>query len=187
MANAFDSVRDGEPRDLVAGDLWTWTRDDLAADYPPASYTLKYEAVQRAATPATISITAIASGGSFLVEESATGTHTPGDYDWAALIERQSDGARLRVDSGLWTVHANPTAGVDPRSYQERLLAAVEAVLEGKAAKDVASYSIEGRSLTKIPIPELLELRNRLRREVAAEARRQAGGGKLKAHKVSFF
>ena len=46
MGNLFDSNNypQTEPSTLVAGDRWAWKRTDLGSDYPPASYTLAYEA-----------------------------------------------------------------------------------------------------------------------------------------------
>ena len=42
-------------------------------------------------------------------------------------------------------------------------------MLTGRADGDVASYSIEGRSLQKIPVLELMTWRDRYRAEVAKE------------------
>ena len=44
-------------------------------------------------------------------------------------------------------------------SESRRILAKIEAVLSGKVDKDVQQYAINGRMLTKIPIPELLKLK----------------------------
>lgn len=46
---------------------------------------------------------------------------------------------------------------------------AIESVLEGRASSDVESYSIAGRSITKIPISELLTLRAKYKAEVEAQ------------------
>lgn len=189
MSNKFDNPGDGEPREITAGDLWAWRRDDLAADYPPADYTLKYFGVSRAASPITFDLVAQASQGGYLVSvpSATTAAIAAGEYDWTAVIVRNADNARVEVDEGRWTIEADPIAGADPRSYQERLLDAIEAVLEGKVTKDVSSYSIEGRQLVKIPIPELMEIRDKMRRELAAEERRRSGAGRLKTHPVNFL
>ncbi len=54
-------------------------------------------------------------------------------------------------------------------THARRMLNAIEAALEGRASKDTESYTIEGRSLSRTPIPDLLRLRAIYRREVAAE------------------
>ena len=46
------------------------------------------------------------------------------------------------------------------------MLGKIQSILEGKADADVASYSIAGRSLTKLGIDELLQWRDYYRREV---------------------
>ena len=188
MANKFDEVPGVEPRDLISSDLWTWTRDDLAADYPPADYTLRYNILGVSASPTTFTFDAAESGGSFLVELSSatTASYAPGEYNWYAHIIRKSDSARITVGEGQWTVADNPFDGTDPRPYPVRLLAAIEGVIEGKLTKDVASYTIEGRSLVKIPLPELISLRDKLRGEVAAIERRKNKRGVFRTHPVEF-
>lgn len=79
--------------------------------------------------------------------------------------------SRVLIETGQVTVKPDPSAivtGTDTRLYQERLIAAIESVLEGKITKDASSYSIAGRSITKIPIQELLDTRDKLKRELSA-------------------
>jgi hypothetical protein len=49
----------------------------------------------------------------------------------------------------------------------------IESILLGRADADVASYSINGRSLTKIAPNELREWRDYYRAEVAQDKRRE--------------
>lgn len=51
-------------------------------------------------------------------------------------------------------------------SFQERMLAAIEARLEGRISSDHQRYTVDGRSLDRIPILELQALRDKYRREV---------------------
>ena len=67
-------------------------------------------------------------------------------------------------------------------SHASRMLAAIESVLEGKVTSDVASYSIAGRSITKIPIAELIELREKYRKEYENEV--LAWQGKKKPKRI---
>jgi hypothetical protein len=66
----------------------------------------------------------------------------------------------------------------DPFCAVDRLK--IESILEGRTDGDVAAYSINGRSLTKLAIPDLLMWWDRYRaeylREVRAE-RRDNGQG----------
>jgi hypothetical protein len=47
----------------------------------------------------------------------------------------------------------------------------IEALLSGRADKDVNSYSIQGRSISKMGISELLQWRDYYRKEVVKEQR----------------
>jgi hypothetical protein len=81
---------------------------------------------------------------------------------------------RLTLDSGTFEVVANRDAATtDPRSHPRIMVEKIEAVLEGRAGGDVASYSINGRSLTNIAIPELMEWRDRYRAEYLREVRKE--------------
>lgn len=174
MPNEFDSANYStiEPATLVVGDRVAWKRTDLGADYPPASYTLKYSARKDGAGATEIEITATASGSTYLIEVSKTTTLTwiPGRYHWQAYIVRNSDSERVTVGSGTFDVKPNRDLSTDdPRSHARKVVEAIEAVIEGRATKDQMSYSIAGRTLEKTPIPELLTLRDRYRAEVQSE------------------
>jgi len=54
-------------------------------------------------------------------------------------------------------------------SHAKTMLDAIEAVLEGRIDSDVESYSIAGRQITKIPITELLTIREKYKAEVKKE------------------
>lgn len=171
MANLFDSAnaRQGEPFDIVAGDFIQWKRDDLLSDYPSDSYTLSYSARLQGSPEEEIEITA---GSNHLVQVSKTVTaaYIPGVYNWQAYITRDSDSERVMVSSGIWTVAANrDTNSADPRSHSEIMLAKIESIMEGRADSDVDSYSIAGRSLSKLKPKELMDWRNYYRSEVQKE------------------
>jgi len=53
--------------------------------------------------------------------------------------------------------------------HARNMLNAIEAVLEGRITADVESYSIAGRSITKIPVSELLVLRSKYKAEVQSQ------------------
>jgi len=178
MANLFDTDNaiETEPETIIAADRLIWKRTDLHADYANSSYTLKYSARLEGTGSTEIEITASASGDDYLVEiaSATTASYTAGVYHWQAYITRDSDSQRLTVDTGTWEVVANRDAATtDPRSHARIMVEKIESVLEGRAAADVNSYSINGRSLTKIPIPELLQFRASYRAEYVREVRRE--------------
>lgn len=159
----------GEPAQVVAGDTWTWKRADLSVDYPPASYVLSYALKREGATGAPTIITATESGDDYqvTVAASVSVTYAAGVWRWEAYATRQSDGARVRVSYGQLIVKPNLAAATtDPREHAQRMLDAIEALLEGRATKDVNSMSIKDRSLTKMTVQELREWRDYYRAEV---------------------
>ena len=178
MANLFDTgnVPTTEPATIVAGDLLQWKRTDLGTDYANGSYTLSYKARLEGTGSTVITITASASGDDYLVSvgQSTTASYTAGDYRWQAHITRNSDSERLTIDSGTFEVVANRSASTaDPRSHPKIMLDKIESILEGRADGDVAAYSINGRSLTKLDITDLLMWRDRYRADYLREVRRE--------------
>lgn len=170
MADLFE-VPTAEPTRLVAGDLWTWARDDLAASYDPALHALSYTLAPETGGPA-LAITADAAAGRFLVEvaPATTATVAPGDKVLAGFLTRTADGRRVTLATLRVRVEPDPaTSTADRRSEARRILDAINARLEGRATKDVDSYTIEGRSLARTPLPDLLRLRRLYEATVARE------------------
>jgi hypothetical protein len=64
--------------------------------------------------------------------------------------------------------------GADPRTHAEIMLDKIESLLQGRADKDVSSYSIQGRSIAKMSIVDLLQWRDYYRKEVLKERRDNA-------------
>ena len=160
-----------EPSELRAGLTWAWRREDLASDYPATTWTLKYWCKKTGSTGANFSITATADGSNFAVSVSAstTATYTAGDYTWVAVVTSGTEA--YEVDRGTFTLlpRYDQAANLDDRSHARTVLDAIEAVIEGRAAKDQQEYAIGGRMLKLTPIADLLVLRNRYKAEVEAE------------------
>ena len=178
MANLFDAVNiaETEPAKIISGDLIQWKRTDLGTDYANGSYTLKYSARLEGTGSTEIQITASASGDDYLISvgQSTTASYTVGIYRWQMYITRNSDSERLTLDTGTFEVVANRDAATtDPRSHARIMVEKIESLLEGRADADVASYSIAGRSLTKLSIDELMTWRDRYKAEYLRELRRE--------------
>ena len=178
MANLFDTdnVPTTEPATIVVGDLLQWKRTDLGTDYANGSFTLSYKARLEGTGSTVITITAAASDDDYLVSvgASTTASYTAGDYRWQSYITRDSDSERLTIDSGTFEVVANKAAATDdPRSHAKIMLDKIESILEGRTDGDVAAYSINGRSLTKLAIPDLMMWRDRYRAEGLRELHRE--------------
>ncbi|MEN9417396.1 MAG: hypothetical protein RI988_1016 [Pseudomonadota bacterium] len=155
-----------EPTTVNAGDTLSWRR--TLDDYPAsAGWVLGYVLINGAAK---ISFSSSASGDDHLVNvPAATSTNwTAGSYDWRARVTK---GAEVyTVAEGRITVRPSFAAATqDARSHARKTLEAIEAVIEGRASSEVTYYMIGGRQLRYIPVPELMQLRDRYRAEVARE------------------
>ena len=164
------------PTSIVAGDsvsfLWS------GAEHPAPTWSSSWRLV---GTGVALDFVEVAEGSSHRVTATAAAT--------AALTVPSARGVPCTlfgsVTSGLArrTVHSaaclllpNPaTVTGDQRGHAASTLAAINAMLEGKASKDQKSYRIGDRELERIPIPELLALRDYYQ----AEARREANAALL--------
>lgn len=171
MSNLFDATKapEGEPLQIVAGDFVQWKVSNLVDDYPTDSYTLIYTARISGARDE-FQITATGETSHYLITASATSGYTPGNYDWQQEIVRNSDSARIVLKRGTWKVLADlDNAGTDLRSHAALMVSKIESILVGKADSDVSSYSIAGRSLSKMSFQELIEARDYYRAEYQKE------------------
>lgn len=171
MANAFDPTQapEGEPSEIVVGDYIQWKRNDLAGDYPNDEYTAIYIARITGGGNTEINLTGTAYNGGFLfsVDSATSASFVAGYYHWQLEIVKDSTGDRVVVDRGAFTAIVDlDVGGADPRTHAEIMLTKIESLLEGKADSDVSSYSIAGRSLTKLTPEELITWRNYYRSEV---------------------
>lgn len=157
-------------QDLVAGDtlnFLTSTPGYSASD----GWVLKYRLVPRGAG-AEIAITAAAEGADHRVQVAAatSATWAAGPYGWTAWVELT--GQSYTVGAGQITIRPDLrtlAAGADTRSAAEQGLAAITALILGKATTGQLSYSIAGRQLQSYSLAELLRLEVKYKREVDAE------------------
>lgn len=175
MVNLFDqnNALTTEPTSVVIGTLVQWKRADLSDVYAPASYDLIYNIRLKNGAGVDKSVTATtAADGSFLTSltSNITTTMVAGDYVWQAFISRKSDSAKVAVGTGELQLLSNlDQNGADNRSHAQIMVAKIQSLLEGKADKDVSSYSIQGRSLSKMTVNDLMMWRDYYRKEVAKE------------------
>jgi hypothetical protein len=166
-------VPEKEPLQVAAGDTWTWKR--ILSDFLPSdNWLLSYALVKDGNL---IQISASDDNDSHLVEvsPSMTAVYNPGDYRWNAYVTNSVTSERYKIDSGVIKVLTNLAAqstGYDGRSHAKKVLDALEAVILNKASKDQLSYSIGGRSISRLSPAELFEWRDKYRAEFNAEERR---------------
>lgn len=181
------SIPATEPEKAIAGDTWQWTRS--LADYPASTWSLAYHFANASHR---FAVTTSADGDGFAVTVAAATTAAimPGTYDGRAYATAGTQ--RFEVWRGQLVVEqdfAKAGAGYDGRSHARKALDAIEAVIEGRATKDQESYSIEGRSLSRTPLADLMAFRNQYRAEVHREEnaeRVRRGLGSRSTIKVRF-
>jgi hypothetical protein len=177
MANLFDAANapEGEPTTIVVGDFIQWKRSDLVQDYPVATHSAEYVARITGGGASEIKLAANESDPTFYLftVDSITSTdYVPGYYHWQLEITETASGNRIVVDTGTFTALADlDVNNTDPRTHAEIMVDKIEALLEGRADKDVSSYSIAGRSITKMSVQELIDWRDYYRREAKKEKR----------------
>ena len=178
MANLFDAAKSPitEPLEIVVGDYIQWRRTAIGTDYPNDLYTATYIARITGGGANEITITGSAYNDDYLftVSSATSAAFTAGHYHWQLEILRNSDSNRIVVDRGDFTAIVDlDVNNSDPRSHAEIMLDKLETVLQGRADADVLSYSIAGRSLTKMSPEELVTWRDYYKREVVIERRKE--------------
>lgn len=179
MANLFDEANapEGEPLVIVVGDFLQWKKTQLASDYPPATHSAEYVARITAGGASEIKLAAVERDTYYLftVPTATSEAFNPGFYHWQLEITETASGNRIVVERGEFEAVVDlDVNGTDPRSHAEIMLDKIESLLEGRADGDMSSYSIAGRSITKMTPEELLAWRDYYRREVAIYRRRNA-------------
>lgn len=176
MANQFDPANSPsvEPERIVVGDFIQWRRVDLGTDYPNDAYTATYVARITGGGSSEIQIAGTAYNSDYLfsASSSVSANFTAGFYHYQLEMVRNSDSERIVIDRGTFTAAVDlDVNGTDPRSHAEIMVDKIETVLQGRADADVMSYSINGRSLSKMPPSELVEWRDYYKREFLMERR----------------
>lgn len=174
MANLFDvaNAPTTEPVKMVVGDFLQWKRTDLVTDYPTDLYTAEYVARVTGGGDDEIKLAQDAGTTSeyylFKVSTALSETFATGFYHWQLEITEIASGNRIVVDKGEFEAVPDLDSNqADPRAHAEIMVAKIESLLEGKADSDVAEYTIAGRSLTKMPMADLMKARDYYAREVS--------------------
>lgn len=151
------------PSSITAGD--GYTIDITNSDYLPSdgwSGVLYFRGVQ------VLRANASSNGDAhrFTLSSTTTATLGAGTYEYSVGFSK--NGNRTTVETGFITVKADYATAGTRISHIEKTLQAIESVIEGRVTDDVQNISIAGRSITNIPIMELLELRGLYTKELAA-------------------
>jgi hypothetical protein len=142
-----------EPVKFFSGDALSWSRT-LDSVVDTASYRLV-----GAESHYTIAATVDGLTLSASADSTTTAGYTPGSYKWFLLATVGTD--RLTLDEGYLVIEDNPAnlTDLNTQTHAEKVLAAIESRIEGRILSDHENYSIDGRSLTRIPIDQLIQIR----------------------------
>jgi len=161
------------PTTINAGDKVTWT--ETLSDYPATTYTLAIDLRSKDRPP--ITITAATSGSDYLITilSVVTKLWKSGIYQWQAFVYTGTGPdytTKITIERGTLEILPNLTlfsSSDDGRSHVKRVLDSLEAVIEGKATADQISYSIAGRSISKMSPSEILQWRDLYKTEYQRE------------------
>lgn len=173
MSSLARSLKDSLPPELRAGDARSWSvPTNLAAGtlvFYVLTAVISNRPVRNKIGGAGVAVDA--SGmAAFILDSATTATWVPGRYQWVAFAV-DGDGDRTQLAQGVIKILPDVAgdAAVDPRSFNQKVLDSIRAVIAGNALDDVAMYKIGGRELTKIPRETLLKqeaiFEDRVRRE----------------------
>ena len=190
MKNLFsaENYPTATPENITVGSRSAWKRPDITSVYPTDEYTLVYRLNQMADPFRDEEITASKVSSAHVVEIASTSTadYAVGEYQWQAVVVRDSDDEEITVDTGFLEVL--PGNGDNPGSQDAwvyEALVNVRAVIKGTASDKQAAYSVGGRSLSLRTPQELIELERELVKRwkaVKADVNRKNGrssGGRV--------
>ena len=160
------------PITINAGDSLTW--DDSVSEYKATEgYELLYY-LRNATNMIDIESVAYGNDYRFTITPAVSLAYAPGIYKWQAVIIFEVDGIiveKYTIDTGELTVVADLSQDTtfDRRTHAEKTLAALEAVIEGRASRSESEYEIAGRRIVHLSPGELMRWYNFYRDKVSAE------------------
>lgn len=171
------------PAQLRAGDQHTWS---VQTSLDPGTFVffvltaivgntpVRYFIARPDTTPSNPAVAVDTNGiASYSLASSVTAGWQPARYQWVAFAQF-AGGNRQQLAQGEMRILPDPAGlnPIDPRSDNQKLLAAIRCLLQGKALDDAIMYKIGERELTRMPIKELLFWEGVVEGRVKRERRR---------------
>ncbi len=151
--------------------------------YPSSQYS--FELVLRGPQKILIESTEAADQSLLVASHAETADWAPGRYLFSVRAISNDGSEKHEMLTGSVSVVGDIADGdepIDGRGHAEKVLAAIEAVIEKRATRDQEEYQINNRSLKRTPIADLLALRDKYIREISAKRRKGFG----RYHRVRF-
>ena len=164
-----------EPSRVFSGNTVKWKRS--FGDYPSSAWTLYYRLIGQANQL----ITAAADGSGYLVTVTKADSFgwIPGNYRLVGYVTAQDDSERFTIYEGDLKVELDPATaadGIETRTFWRRVYDHLQAIIEGKAQQGESSYTVAGRSVSRMTWPEIMDAYNtaaaQVRQETAADRAR---------------
>lgn len=146
-----------EPKSIIAGTKVVWTAQFTGdeGDVSQFQYVLLSEQNR-------VSIDATFAAGEIIVSMSSADSAAiqAGHYTWHLI--QTLHGENYQLNEGRIEVKADPTAAQTSTvlTHNEKMLVAIRKRLEGRVLTDHENYSIDGRSLSRIPFESLKKFEN---------------------------
>ena len=170
-----ETIPSAIPDAIRAGDTVKWD-NDWTGDFPPSEgYTAFYEFLNSSGT-IDAQIQGVNSNDvwRFTIPAATSAAWAAGTVYYIAYAKKSGD--RFTKLRGTVQVRADLEVATtaDERSHVKKVLDAIEATLEGTASRADASYSVEGRSLSRRSLDELVALRQKYKALYTEELRKLA-------------
>jgi hypothetical protein len=153
-------VPQSEPRQLIAGNTWTWNRYfDLFLTSDSPAWTITYFLVG----PSAFTFTASQDPGNanlWLVSQppAFSATALQGTYQWVAKASRTNSPSvfeQYDASKGVFTVIPNYATAAAQKSWAQTMLENYRALWQARSTVDVTEYSIFARKLVREEINHL--------------------------------
>jgi hypothetical protein len=158
------------PAQLTAGDSWVWER--LLSDYPADDgWALSYGIVGELAIEWDEDWVTT-DGALFIVTipmATTAGLPRGGSYRFVEMVTKAQERQTLCTEVRIVAADPAQFAPGDGVSWARRMVAKIEAFLEGHLEDGIQYEMIGTRQLQHIPLPELNAFLNKMRDKVAAE------------------
>jgi len=142
--------------ELYQGDSLDW--DESESDYPASSSWVIHYVLVNASSRITFNSSADGDDHNFTIATTTTAAWKDGEYTYTRYA---TDGTeRVTLNRGTVEIKKDFTTASDQRSNAKKTLEAIEAVIEDRATKDQESYTIQGRSLSRMNIKDLIWFRD---------------------------
>lgn len=164
-------IQTQEPQSITAGDTVKFHSSIDINTFPDPEWTVKYKVI---GTTNFKEVTATVDGDNFLVTftESDTAAFAKECSRLVGTVEDGTERFTIYDDSlEVITDLGGASEAVDTRTYAKQVLDAIDAVILGRASKDQESYSIDGRTLNRTAVADLLTLQDKYKAIVVGEER----------------